>query len=318
MKNPKKNHSITVRKSGTAYIRCPECGGKFNLEESHIKQVHPLTTTMKIFTAEEMKAILDYVQNDAKIHPNKITKTTELMVLILAHGLMPKELLDLNIEDLPYFHKRSVIIVHNQYDVESREVYLLDDNLETKINEYVQKYRQGAKPKDPLFVSRNLNRTMRGVLTIKLMGQKQYRGGGRNIGLSGKLSINPLYAIMFQRTVRYQLRGRSIEGKNAEKKQPKSKAMTPTLKEFMRIYCQGDYSDTRLKSLIRRIYSANEKNQIELPKHIEPWKNGQSKRYSLFELVSSWHKYKEVPNLPLLDRRRIDIEIKKNKELQEF
>lgn len=282
--------------------------------------VNPLRTKLPIFTAKQLKAILDHVQNDAKNRPNKTTKTTELMVLLLIRGLVPVELLGLNIEDLPCCHGKNSIIVRKVrklcygYGV-PREVYLLDDSLENKINEYVKKYRQGAEPNEPLFISRSGKRTSTGVVGCKLYGAKPQPGRNPNRGISQKLGIKPLRAYMFKRTAIYQLAGRINIDTTAEKMRLKSKAMRVTLKKFMSTYCKGNYSEAALNDLTRLIYNANARGNIELPEPRGSWRRGQSKKYSIIALIRSWTEYQdELRELPPLDYPRINIAFKDYKE----
>jgi hypothetical protein len=250
------------------------------------------------FSDKEFKEILDYVQKDAEKHPSRTKKTTELMVLILALGLDGAELLRLNIADLPCHHGKNSIIVHTSRGKgTTREVYLYD-GLETKIKEYYQEYRQGAKSSDRFFITLRDKPVDYRTLSYKLFV------------ISGKLGIKPLTPAMFRRTLIYQVAG---ETDRELKKRTKSKATLVSLKNFISKCCKGNYSEAELTDLVTLIYNANAREAITLPKHRGPWKSGQSKKYYMLELVMNWSKYQDkLPALPDLDYQKINKRLKAN------
>lgn len=275
------------------------------------KSTQPLPLKSSILTAEELKAVTDYVQNEANNHPNRKTKTTELMVLILARGLRPAELLNLNIGDLPRFHGRSVIIVCNR--ALTREVYL-NDSLERKINEYVQNYRQDAEPEEPLFISREGNRSSMNTLYAKISRNMYWRTNARRgtyRGLAEILQIKHLMPPVFRRTAKYQLVGKVSTDSKTEKERLRTKATGVTLEDFMREYCYGNPSRVLLKSLKRSLYNANDRGRITLPNYIGHWTSGGDKKFAPFTLIKFWAEYRYVlPSLPTLDSHRANIALK--------
>lgn len=78
---------------------------------------------------------------------------------------------------------------------------------------------------------------------------------------------------------------------------------TPTtLIKFMQEHCEKQ-SIGLLKCRRKSLNDAQNRNVISLPKHIEPWKSGQPKRYRLGELKECWPKLREtLSNLPELRR----------------
>jgi hypothetical protein len=274
------------------------------------KSMAPLPPDASIFTAEESKQIIDYVQNTAKKHPNRKTKTRELAVLILFRGLRPAELLNLNIGDLPCSHGRNVIVIKNiRYALLSREVYLLYDILEPKINEYFETYRKGAGPEEPLFVSRQGNRMSMPTLYAMLSRNSSWRIGARRgtyRGLAEILGIKHLRVPVFRRTLKFQLVGKDIA--REEKKRLRTKAIGVTLDEFLKNYCQGgkELSEQRLASLKKSLWNANDNELIILPKHLGAWTKGRPKRYSPITLIRSWAEYRvPLPYLPILSSQDV-------------
>lgn len=313
MKNPKKKRSSTVRKDGTDYIQCPKCGEKFDLEGCPVTSNRKLhlhrNKREEILTAKQFKTVIEYVQNEAKNHPSRRNKTTELMVLLLARGLGSWELRNLNISDLPCCHCKNSIVVRNRNKAitRTREVYL-DDSLEIKINEYVQKYRQDAKPKDSLFVSCYGTRISRQNLYSRFYGNKcNLPGRYPVLGLSGKLGIKPLYPSIFKRTLIFQLVSQDETDKNAERKRLKSKAMGATLDEFLRTYCKGDLPDKRIASLKKCLFNANNRGKIKLPNHIGDWDKHGPKYYGVIALAIAWGEIRiKLPFLPPINSKVIN------------
>ena len=69
---------------------------------------------------------------------------------------------------------------------------------------------------------------------------------------------------------------------------------------FMQHYCVKQ-KRTLLQYRRKGLNEAHSRKTIVLPKHIEPWKTGQSKRYKVDDLKSNWQDYCEaLPNLPAL------------------
>ena len=250
-----------------------------------------------ILTAKEWRKVLDYVQNEAKKKRRKNcgrrAKTNELMVLILNRGLSGEELRRLNIEDLPCHHGEPYIIVHNRWDTKTREVYLLD-SLETKINEYVQKYRQGARPKDPFFITENRTRTSCNNLYKKFHGDKK----SGHLGIAGRLGIEHLSPCVFRRTAKYQLAGRV---RTTKEKTLSSKVWITTLEDFLRKHLRKKLPDERIASLKKCLQNADNRGKIELPKPVGDWEEKQLKYYKVMELRRRWpgyqYKLKYLPNL---------------------
>lgn len=186
------------------------------------KNVFPTQSKQDILTSRQWREVPNYVEERAKTHACPTNNTNELMTLILAHGLSVGELIRLNIGDLPCSHREPHIVVIGRYG-KIRQVYL-DENLETKIKEYVKTYRKGAGPKKPLFVSgRDKKRTSRETVYSKFAGQPKTERHRGFLGLGKKLGIPELSASMFRKTVKYQVSGEEGEDKRKRAKSKKKK-----------------------------------------------------------------------------------------------
>lgn len=276
-----------------------------NREWKWLKRLSP---NKYYLTAKQYRDAHKYVQNKAKNHPNKTTKENELIVFIVARGVNAEELVRLNIEDLPYYHGEPSIHIHNRRVSKNREVYL-DESLETKINDFVKKYRQGAKPNDPLFASKDGIRSSWNSIYRKLNGKKQCKSRRRQIGINERLGIESLSPGVFKNTLVYQAVGLKSTDKNAEKKPPKSKARGITIPQFIRKYVEPNASENRVNSLHNILRKANGDELIKLPSHIGPWTSGQCKYYKEILLLINWNGYADKLNgrLPRLITTHIKI-----------
>ena len=256
--------------------------------KNYVALVHAVSPKEPIFTAKEWKDMIDHVQNEAKHHPCKRTKTDELVVLLMVRGLSPIELRKLKIEDLPCFHHEHKIIVYSRLN-KRREVYLYD-SLETKINEYVQKYRKDAKREELLFVSAHGNRISSGVISCKITGKKRPGRSPINVGLGQKVGIKRLISsTMFKRTAQFQLAGKHHD-------KSKSKPIEATLKQFFERCFRPKPPKKDIEYYKEILFEANKRGRIPLyplnPR--EKGKGGQAYTFSLVGLIRLWPKYKAI------------------------
>jgi len=273
-----------------------------------------MDTNKHILTDKDFKRLIVYVVTEAKNHPNSRTKTLELIVLLLTHNLSSRELLNLNIGDVHCSDGENKITVRNTRTGEARDIYLVDvlDGLETKTKEYLETCRPGAKPEEPLFVSRNGTRTHRQTLYYMFAGHDSKSGHWCQLGIGSILGIKHLSPAMIARTVSYQTVG--PEGEKIQQ----SKLIGITLTKFMKACCEGSLGKSDLGFYRQGLNYAHNKRCITLPKPIKPWRpkknRGQAKEYNPLELVLHWPKcQKKLPELglPALDpdRVRITLEI---------
>lgn len=81
---------------------------------------------------------------------------------------------------------------------------------------------------------------------------------------------------------------------------PLDDSLSVTLKEFMKRDCVA-MAEPLLKSRLEALSSLHRRKRLQLPKHVEPWKPGQSKYYPPAALLQGWPSYRHVlPALPPL------------------
>lgn len=290
---------------------------KINSTRAH-KYVKPVNPREYILTPKEWRIVRIYVQDKAEKKPGKTNKTRELRVLILMEGLHGRELVNLDIKDLPCFHGEPCIIVrpafnNMNWNRQTRKVYI-DESLENKINKYVQKNRPNAGPDDPLFVSCHGNRTLYVTVCMMLVGQKKRLKDGtvRRNGLQQILGIKSLCPGVFRRTKEYQIAGPTPPNKNTVKKL-KSKFIAVSFNDFLNGCTNEKFSKKRLRSIRRSVYNANDRKQITLPREMGKQTSGSAKKFHPLKLVLSWREIRyELPFLPPLDSQRVKIFLKKH------
>ncbi len=149
------------------------------------------STSAKYLSETQLKKLLQYVSNKADFaRQTGATRAIvdELIIFLLVNaGLRPAEFCNLNIEDLPTSHGKSVLLIRDSADTATREVEISSKTAE-RIERFVMLYRKKTKPKEPLFVSERGNR-----LTYRSLYNKV-----KNIGVN--IGIGPLYPHMLRST----------------------------------------------------------------------------------------------------------------------
>jgi hypothetical protein len=79
-----------------------------------------------------------------------------------------------------------------------------------------------------------------------------------------------------------------------------------TLKDFIKTYCDvPEGVDTQSKANWLHERNRKRPDEISLPKPVNNWKQGQSKRYHPSDLIENWEAYRRV--MPTLPRLKTDL-----------
>lgn len=150
----------------------------------------------KYLSEAQLKKLLRYVENKANLaRRNGATRAIidELIIQLLVNtGLRPRELCNLNIEDLPLSHGQNALLVRDSRGDITREIDI-NSKIAKSLQMFVRLYRKGAKLDDPLIISERGNRFTYMSLYSKV----------KNIGR--KAEIGWLYPHMLRRTYMVRL-----------------------------------------------------------------------------------------------------------------
>lgn len=94
-------------------------------------------------------------------------------------------------------------------------------------------------------------------------------------------------------------------GKTREDGSGTYRAARCTLADFIKEFCQGEYTENRIGSFVASIRGAAKRGKIELPQAVwageGAYRRGQKKYYAPAEMIATWPAYQEhCPNLPPL------------------
>lgn len=165
---------------------------------------------VKNLTSREWRDVYEFVENEAKDSTPffyRRQKTDELIIKLLMLDISIQQVINLNNEDMPFFHGEPHIVTRNPKNHEIRE-YFIPPALETKIKAYHDEFRQGTTTKQSFLAVSSGNRLSYDCIYRKLMGTSQKGYKHYQLGIGRKLGIENLTPACFKHTLREQQRGK--------------------------------------------------------------------------------------------------------------
>jgi len=161
-----------------------------------LKAKENVVSPRELLSDAQLKKLLLYITekaNLAKRKGNKRAIIDEFIILLLVgSGLRASELCNLNIADLPLNHNENTIWVRNVHGRVQRSIEITS-NLSKYIAMFVQLYREGANPNEPLLINE------RGKRFIYMSLYSKVKRIGERAG------IGKLYPHMLRRTYMVRL-----------------------------------------------------------------------------------------------------------------
>ena len=258
---------------------------------------------LPILSSSQLSNVYQHVEDEAKDRCRfffRRQKTNELIVkFLMLLDISPKQVSDLNNEDMPFSQGEPVIKIRSPRTGELRKIFI-PPPLETKIKAYYDEFRQVAGPKDPFLINEYGER-----FSLPSMA-------GRLKRIADKLGIEKLTPGSFKRTQEKQA-GRY---KNYKKEEiPWSLPRRRFIETNVDIPKddQGKPDKEEVDYQIQLITNAH-KRRILKPEHPEPIGGRRGAKYKYNYAVHimrrRWNKWRKLSYLadlrPLLPKKKVN------------